>query len=778
LFIRSIDRVLVAAVVLALAALPALATTFTVTSTADTIAVDGVVTLREAITAANTNAPSGDAPAGTAGLDTINFNIPGAGVHTIVLSSDLPVIDEPVFLDGLSQLGAAPGTLLIQIQGGNNVIFLAGNLSSGSTVRGLVINGFTGTGIFMEGSSSNVITSNFVGTDPTGNAAPSPGPIGIDVSGLGGTASNNTVGGNTPSLGNLVVSTDAGIAVVALGGTVANTIVAGNRVGTNAAGTTLLAPSTMLGIIISGTTNTLIGGSTGTTPGAACSGACNLVVAPGGVFVDGPGGDTLTIEGNFIGTNLAGTVALASSIGQTGIGFTSPFPWVGSVMIGGTTAGARNLISGYTSGLGIDINSQNSPSTIVIAGNYIGVDTTGALKLPNLYGVEIESSNAVTIGGSVAGAGNVISGNSVAGVILQDASSIAVQSNVIGPAADGITAITGTPQFLGVLITQLAGASNNNIVGAQTSGGAGGNIIANNNYGVVVELGTGNSILSNSIFANTSSPIILGSVLVPIPNDPCDTDTGANNLQNWPALSSAILSGGQVTLTGNLNSAANTTFTVEVFSNPAGSSAQARTRILTTTLTTNASCNAPLNVILPAMPAGTIITATATDPNRNTSAVSNGVPVATMADLSITKTASAPLAFGGQNITYTLLVANAGPAAATSVVVTDVLPPGTTFVSATPAGSCTGTTTITCSVATLNSGASTTFTIVVKAPTAGGSVSNTATVTSALTDPNPANNSSTVILSISPASSIPTLSEIMLLMLAAMLALIAAYKLR
>jgi hypothetical protein len=67
--------------VLFLAAAAASAKTITVTGTGDTIAVDGVVTLREAITAANTNAPCGDAPAGDVGLDVINFNIPGGGVQ-------------------------------------------------------------------------------------------------------------------------------------------------------------------------------------------------------------------------------------------------------------------------------------------------------------------------------------------------------------------------------------------------------------------------------------------------------------------------------------------------------------------------------------------------------------------------------------------------------------------------------------------------------------------------------------------------------------------------
>src|SRR5947209_17402632 len=73
--------------------------TITVTGTGDTIAKDGVVTLREAITAANTNAdPSGDTTPGDPGLDTIAFNIPGTGVRTINLTSALPTITDPVVI--------------------------------------------------------------------------------------------------------------------------------------------------------------------------------------------------------------------------------------------------------------------------------------------------------------------------------------------------------------------------------------------------------------------------------------------------------------------------------------------------------------------------------------------------------------------------------------------------------------------------------------------------------------------------------------------------------
>lgn len=138
------------------------------------------------------------------------------------------------------------------------------------------------------------------------------------------------------------------------------------------------------------------------------------------------------------------------------------------------------------------------------------------------------------------------------------------------------------------------------------------------------------------------------------------------------------------------------------------------------------------------------------------------------ANLSITKTADSPTFTPGQQITFTITVTNNGPNDATGVVVTDVLPAGTTFVSAT--GPCTGTTTIVCTYPTLVNGATETISLVV---TANGSapITNTATVTAVEGDPNPTNN--TAAAAISPFVMIPTLSEWGLLLVAAALALVA-----
>jgi uncharacterized repeat protein (TIGR01451 family) len=149
------------------------------------------------------------------------------------------------------------------------------------------------------------------------------------------------------------------------------------------------------------------------------------------------------------------------------------------------------------------------------------------------------------------------------------------------------------------------------------------------------------------------------------------------------------------------------------------------------------------------------------------------------ADLSITKTA-APGPYGtGNPLTYTIVVNNAGPTAASGVTVTDTIPAGTTFTSATPSqGSCSGTSTVTCTLGTINSGASATISLTIALPSTPGPVSNTATVTSSSSDANPANNSATSTITVVAAASIPTLSQTALLLLALAVSLIAVIRIR
>jgi uncharacterized repeat protein (TIGR01451 family) len=164
---------------------------------------------------------------------------------------------------------------------------------------------------------------------------------------------------------------------------------------------------------------------------------------------------------------------------------------------------------------------------------------------------------------------------------------------------------------------------------------------------------------------------------------------------------------------------------------------------------------------------------TDTNPANNTS--SSTTAIALPADLAVTKTAS-PGPYGtGQLITWTITVNNnGGVAAAANVTVTDVLPAGSTFASAVPStGSCSGTTTVTCNLGTLNVGASATITLKANLPPTSGVVSNTATATTTTPDSNPANDSATSTVTTIPAAQLPAISPAMLLLLAAMLAGIA-----
>ena len=129
-----------------------------------------------------------------------------------------------------------------------------------------------------------------------------------------------------------------------------------------------------------------------------------------------------------------------------------------------------------------------------------------------------------------------------------------------------------------------------------------------------------------------------------------------------------------------------------------------------------------------------------------------GQPQSGGTDVSVTMTATPNPVAVNVNLTYTITVTNNGPLNATNVAATDAFPAGVNFVSsATTAGSCSGTTTVSCNLGTLNSGASATITIVVT-PTQGGTLANTVNATSNVPDPNTSNNSATTSTPVTSAT--------------------------
>jgi hypothetical protein len=302
----------------------------TVTGSGDTIALDGVGTLREAITSINNQADvSADVtltrvgnyastPGGTP--DVINFDILGIGMKMISVNVTAePTITVPLTINGYSQVGASANTLanadnaviLIQLDGtgaGAGVSGLTlGAGSDGSTIKGLNITNFSGHGIVIQ-SNGNFVLGNFIGVDATGTMR----------------APNGTF----PNSGDGVLILNAST----------------NQIGsTDPADRNITSGNALNGIHIQGTL---------TTP------------ATGNI-----------IQGNFVGVAADGI----SSVGNR----TEPAPATGSAegnnlfgieisggnsnTVGGTAAGARNVVSFNAEGIDIDNGGQQN----IIQGNFV-----------------------------------------------------------------------------------------------------------------------------------------------------------------------------------------------------------------------------------------------------------------------------------------------------------------------------------------------------------------------------------------------------------------------
>jgi hypothetical protein len=497
---------------------------------------------------------------------TITFNILGTSVHTISPLTVLPTITQTVTIDGYTQPGSSPNTNP-PTMGLNTVlnIELSGAMAPpNSNFSGLIINA--------ENCTVRGLCINSFQHD------------GIDVC----------------TNGNLIV---------------------GNFIGTSTGGGMAL-PNGM------GGTGGIIFGFCGTpancTIGGTTPDARNLISGNIGNGISF-GGTGNVVQGNLIGTNITGTLAL----GNTGPGVELNGS---NELIGGTTVDARNIISGNNRGVDIGGGDSNT-----VQGNFIGTDVTGTIALsnPNL-GLNLNSGVSNTLIGGLTTTpgmppGNLISGNSGnGGVDLgQDGFANIIEGNIIG--AD----ITGT-QPLGNFPTGIVINGHDNMVGGTSSNEA--NIIAFNggstpvcnafNAGVWVHNSgaTNNAILGNSIFSNAGLGIDLefdGDPNCIEPNDNCDVDSGPNNLQNYPVITSVTSNGGNTNIQGSLNSAESTNFRVEFFDNTECDSlgnGEGQTFIGSANITTDASCNATIDVTLPVtLQSGHVVTATATDPNNNTS---------------------------------------------------------------------------------------------------------------------------------------------------------------
>ena len=521
---------------MAYAAPAAWAAEFTVTNTNDS----GTGSLRQAILDANTNA----------GPDTIKFDIAddpdvaGNEVKTISPTAQLPIISDPVVIDGETQdPSTGAGTPDIELNGLNAGAVSSGLVldASGITVRGLVINRFRSVGIYIApGGSGNRVQGNYIGTDASGAADLGNARTAVSVH-----APDNVVGG-----------TEAG----------ATNVLSGNR---------------------------------------------------NGVWIEGAGASGNRVQGNYIGTDASGAADLGNS--SSGVSVHAP-----DNVVGGTEAGATNVLSGNRNGVWIQGAGASGNR---VQGNYIGTDASGAADLGNSAdGVAVFAPDNI-VGGTEAGAANVISGNDSRGIWIQGAgaSGNRVQGNYIGTDNSGTADLGNSAD--GVLFIE---AAHGNIVGGTEAGAA--NVIAFNDYdGVKVDgsTSTANAILSNSVFSNGGLGIDLGVDGVTA-NDPGDADTGPNDLQNFPELRSAFTSNGSTQIKGTLNSIPGETFTVQFFSSPQkdpSGHGEGKKYLGEQSVTTDSNGNAEVTFASQDATAGEFVSATATASNSSTSEFSSAVAV-------------------------------------------------------------------------------------------------------------------------------------------------------
>ena len=279
----------------------------------------------------------------------------------------------------------------------------------------------------------------------------------------------------------------------------------------------------------------------------------------------------------------------------------------------------QGLVVNRFGGRGIYITNGSGGN--LIAGNYLGTDATGLLDRGNgTWGIDIiNGGSSNIIGGNTAALRNVISGNNLGGVALSGASvtNTVIQGNYIGVGADGSTALGNTG---GYSVLLLGGPTNATIGG---TGAGEGNIIANNTSdGVEIWAGTAR-ILGNSIYGNAGLGIDLTGDGITANDAAPDSDSGANNLQNFPVLTAATTAGGTTNITGSVTSAVSTNYRVEFFATSAtladATNGEGRLYLGFVDVLTNSSGVGAINTTLNlAVNNGDKISATATNLTTNT----------------------------------------------------------------------------------------------------------------------------------------------------------------
>jgi len=472
-------------------------------------------------------------------------------------------------------------------QGGVSIFGAVGTTISGNLICG---NRFSGIAISGGGSRDTVVDGNYVGVDVTGtNALPN---LGIGVFLAGGSGHRVGSGGRNIISGNA----QAGVSLTAA---LTNVLIAGNYVGVATNGAQALPNHH--GIVLLNVvgrhlfiSNNVISGNIGQ-----------------GVWIQGGEATNQCIGGNLIGLAAGGLAAISNS--ASGIYLLE----TDHVRIGGPSAGDRNLISGNGSHA-ILLEDSGSNGTLVIAGNYIGLDKFG-MDGPGNGGNGIEASRSpnVQVGGPTAAWKNLFCRNATGILSGQNGHNWWIANNHIGVEVTGFTARSNRASGVGIYSHAYSNVIENNLISGNAGHGiwletnvrgtrvranrigvgaapnfplpnggdgiqiydagdnllggtdpADANIIAYNRAsgisvnGITPAWRTGNRILGNLIYSNLAEAIDLGNDGPTVNDNAPDADTGPNEFQNHPVLQYA--SHGGTNLSGRMVGS-NATYRMEFF---------------------------------------------------------------------------------------------------------------------------------------------------------------------------------------------------------------------
>jgi hypothetical protein len=441
----------------------------------------------------------------------------------------------------------------------------ANNLIGGTTPadRNIIAGGAiqaqpgAGTGVqILTTQAGTRVQGNYIGTNAAGNAALGHfrgidlvGKLSADITIGGltdtpGTGAGNVISGNSSNGG---ISNDG----IYIGNRPGDLRIQGNLIGLDATGTTAISNG-VSGInfqdTVPGTSLLLVGG---TEPGARNVIFNNRI---SGLFSNAIG---LVVQGNFIGTDISGTVRppLAAGSADHGPGITVGG---GSVLIGGDSAAARNVITCIGNGLRLASGSTT------LQGNYIGTTVDGSTPLGNQgAGVRMENDAVAIIGGTAPGQGNVIAHSFRAGIEVKNTARATILGNsIFDNGTQDVNTFQGHP---GIDLNDNGVTPND-----------------------ACDEDTGPNGLQN--FPALSSAVATAGAIKLV-----------GSLNSKPATSFRIefLSNPSCEASGH---------------------GEGQTYVGSTTISTDANCSAGINVVLPAaVPVGQFVSATATDADGNTS---------------------------------------------------------------------------------------------------------------------------------------------------------------